>query len=254
MTTQRRRRNMRSCRDSKGILLAIVLALGCAPKSADEDGGTGGTDGTGDDGSQGDDGSGDDGSGGDGGGSDNHGYAKIQLLRAGNMDHSPFGGTDTIRALVMYGAATSQCLVEFYRANPDWRDDGVGGGPIFEAWTTKVCQTQDEDESIPCDSATIWQSGLDEQDEIPYLNFEYHVSEGASAEDLENHVLIVGPLPTAQLADCDGGALPTVSISAGNITGQGSEGGMIWQGTSCPEYMAQTNQGLPMKVRVADAG
>lgn len=44
----------------------------------------------------------------------NHGYVKIQLLRAANQQQSPFGGTDRIRALVRYGDSTSQCLVEFY--------------------------------------------------------------------------------------------------------------------------------------------
>jgi len=227
-----------------GAPLAIVLALGCAPKSADEDEGTGETGG---DGSQGVDGSGDDGSqGDDGGGSDLHGYAKIQLLRAANQDQSPFGGTDTIRALVYYGDATSQCLVEFYTANPSWREDGVDGAPVFEAWTTKVCETQDDDESIPCDVATIRQAGM-EEGEAPVLVLAYLVTGG----ELENKVLIVGPLPTIELAGCAGGALPTVSIQAPGITGLGADGNPIWQGTSAPEDKAMTNQGLPMKVRVA---
>lgn len=180
----------------------------------------------------------------------NHGYAKIQLLKAANQDQSPFGGTDSIRALVAYGEATSQCLVEFYRANPDWRDDGLQGGPVFEEWTSKVCETQDADESISCESGVIWQSGLEELDEIPYLNIIYNVSGG----DLENRVLIVGPLPTAELANCDGDSLPTVSIQAPGITGNGADGNPIWQGTSAPEFKATTNQGLPMKVRVAEIG
>jgi hypothetical protein len=235
-----------------GACLAIVLALGvgCAPKSSDEDGGPGGSGGAGDDGSPGDDGGNDDGSGGDGGGgSDNHGYAKIQLLRAINQDESPFGGTETIRALVYYGDATSQCLVEFYRTNPNWRDDGVDGAPIFEAWTTRVCQTQDDDESIPCDSAEIRQTGM-EEGEMPVLNLIYSVT----GSELETRVLVVGPLPTAELASCDGGALPTVSIDAGGITGQGSDGATIWQGVSASSYKASTNQSAPMKVSVAETG
>jgi len=227
---------MKCCKGSMGACLAILLALGCAPKSSDEDGGAGS------DGSQGDDGSGGD----DGGGSDNHGYVKIQLLRAANQDQSPFGGTDTIRTLVYYGDAISQCLIEFYRANPSWRDDGVDGAPIFDAWTTKVCETQDADESIPCDSADIRQTGMDDG-EIPVLDLTYDVTGG----DIENHVLIVGPLPTAELADCAGGALPTVSIQAPGTTGLGADGNPIWQGTSAPEDKATTGQGLPMKVRVA---
>jgi hypothetical protein len=220
----------------KGACLAIVLALGCAPKSADEDSGTG-DDGNGEDGSEGD----------DGGGSDLHGYAKIQLLRAANQAESPFGGTETIRALVQYGDASSQCLVEFYRANPSWWDDGLDGGPVFEEWTTKVCETQDDDESIPCADANIWQSGLENEGDTPYLNIEYNVT-GA---ELENRVLIVGPLPTAALAGCDGDTLPTVSIRAPGITGHGADGNPTWQGTSAPEFKAHTGQGLPMKVRVA---
>jgi hypothetical protein len=179
----------------------------------------------------------------------NHGFAKIQLLRAVNMDHSPFGGTDRIRAVVFYGDATSQCLVEFYRSTPEWRDDGLNGGPVFEEWTEKACKTQDEDESISCESAVITQRGM-EEGENPTLDIEYNVSGG----DLENRVLIVGPLPTQKLAACDGGALPTVSIDAGGVTGQGAENNVIWRGTSAEVYKASTNQGLPMKVRVAEEG
>jgi len=179
----------------------------------------------------------------------NHGYVKIQLLRAANQDQSPFGGTDKIRAIVFYGDSTSQCLVEFYRGNPNWMIDGVDGGPIFEEWADKACQSQDDDESIPCELAVIQQRGM-EEGETPTLDITYNVT----GSELENRHLIVGPLPVADLANCDGGALPTVSIQAPGITGLGTQGSPIWAGSSAPVDKATTDQGLPMKVRVGEEG
>jgi hypothetical protein len=202
-----------------GACLATVLGAGCDPESSDGECDLG---------------------------TDSWGYAKIQFLRAGNQDGSPFIGTDSIRARLSYDS----CVAGFYRANPDWRDDGIEGGPIFEEWKNRVCEAQDECGWVLCDSANSWQSGLESEDEVASLNLEYQITEGKD-EEIEHRVLIVGPLLTAELADCDGGALPTVSIQAPNVTGHDSDGNPIWIGTSAPEYKATTNQGLPMKVRVA---
>jgi len=205
-----------------GACLATVVALGvgCAPKSSD---------------------------------TDDWGYMMIQLLRAANQAESPFIGTHRIRALVSYDEGYSECLVDFYRGNPNWMADGVDGGPIFDEWKTRVCEAQAhcEYEPIPCGSVVILQRGL-EEGETPALDITYAVPEGKD-DEIENRVLIMGPLPLPEMLDCEEGA-PTMSIHAPDITGQGSEDNPIWQGTSTPEDKATGATGRqcePMKVRVA---
>jgi hypothetical protein len=174
----------------------------------------------------------------------NHGYVKLHLSRAANQDESPFGGTDSIRVNLRYGDAGSPCLIKFYEQNPNWAIDGADGAPVFEEWETKVCEIDpSQDAPVPCEFATITQR----LGEVPTLTLEYEVP----GDDIENHVLIAGPLPTAKLADCAGGTAPTVSLQGGDVSGFGSSGSMIWQGTSAPEPVAQTGQGLPLKVRIA---
>jgi hypothetical protein len=177
---------------------------------------------------------------------DDWGFVMIQFLRAAGQDGSPFVGTVRIRAAVSY----DDCLAEFYQASPDWREDGLEGSAMFEEASDKACQAQCGYEPIPCDHVNIWQSGIDEES----LNLEYHVTVGKD-DEIENRVLNVGPIPTAERADCDDGALPTVSLSAVDITGQGSEGGTIWLVTSAlGGDKATVSQCEPMKVRVARAG
>lgn len=179
---------------------------------------------------------------------DQHGYVKIQLRRAENQSESPFGGTDTIQAIINYDTAQSQCLEEFYGANPNWLYDGLDGGEVFQDWMdNKICGgISDADGPIDCESATVTQDFRD----VPTLKIVYN---GVS-QPLENHVLIVGPLPTADLAVCEGGVDPTVRITAPNVTGRGGGGTQVWSGLSAPVDKAATGQGAPMKVNVQRVG
>lgn len=224
-----------------------ALALGCADKDSSDgdDGSSPGDDGGGSGGLD-DGGSGTGGGGGGGPTDDGHGYVKLQLRRAENQSESPFGGTDSIEVVVTYGSALSLCLEEFYANNPSWQFDGVDGGPVFDAWSDLLCNIDDPEGPVACDTVTIEQH----LEDIPTLGLTYN---GVS-EPIENHVLIIGPLPTAELAGCSGDTLPTVRIVAPSVTGHGGGGTTIWQGLSAPVDKAATGQDAPMKVNVQRTG
>lgn len=163
-----------------------------------------------------------------------HGDVAFALRRVESEAGSPFAGTQRVVATLDY----RECLVDFYAGDPDWRQDGELGEPVFEIWQEELCA----DALFDCAVAEIDQ---DLESSPPRLTVTYDV-EG----DIEDHEVDFGPLPHASLAGCNGGADPIVRLGdASAVYGEDANGEVIWGIESFNPDQAATGQGLPITIR-----
>lgn len=175
-----------------------------------------------------------------------HGSVKLEFLRAENEDTNPYSGATHVLVTLDY----LDCLIDFYGREPDWTQEGVDGFPVFgtkedggEGWKDRLCDGSlpDDGRGVDCKVVSITQ----ELDVSKHLSVLYEVS-----GDIENRIIHFGPLPTAELAMCEGGGNPIVRVgSNGAIRGQTSSGDRIWETKSFSPDKAGTNQGQAIKVR-----
>lgn len=172
-----------------------------------------------------------------------HGYVKLEMRRGESQASNPFIGTSNVVATMAY----RECLQDFYEANPDLRQEGREGEKIFgtgelggEGWTDRLCDKGTEPAMADCTIASITQ----QLDVVEQLSINYTIS-----GDLENRVLLFGPLPNKVTAGCEN---PIVRVAAnGAIKGQNGEGADIWQTESFSPTEAVTDQGGAITVRAA---
>lgn len=175
-----------------------------------------------------------------------HGTVKLEFLRAENEETSPYTGATQVLITLDY----LDCLISFYDRETTWRQEGPDGFPVFgtkedggEGWADRLCDGSlpDEGRGVDCSVVSITQ----ELDVSKHLSVLYEVS-----GDIENRIIHFGPLPTAELAMCDGGGTPIVRVgSNGAIRGQTAAGDRIWETKSFSPDKAGTNQGQAIKVR-----
>jgi hypothetical protein len=93
-----------------------------------------------------------------------------------------------------------QCLLDYYAAHPNERQDGVDGQPEFDSWLDRLC----DDASGLADCEVV---SIEQNMEIaePKLTVEYEIT-----GELVDRKLLVGPFPTSDTADCDNGLSATV--------------------------------------------
>lgn len=172
-------------------------------------------------------------------GDDTHGVVKLQMMRAENEGASPFPGTATVIVTLDY----MDCLIAFYDSAPEWQMEGPMGAPVFTDWRDRLCG----DNTGPTDAKCSVVSMTQELDLSSHLSLMYDVT---MEPDLENLTLHFGPLPTAELAMCEGGGAPIVRVgSNGAVRGLDSNGDVVWEMKSFNPDKAATNQGQAIVVR-----
>ncbi len=156
---------------------------------------------------------------------DTHSYVKVLFARAQSEAESPYTGTTQVQIQMAY----ENCYQSFYQAFPNWAVDGEDGAEVFgtledggEGWKDRLCQ-EDVASRAECE-VTEFQQLLDV---ATRLTVTYNVS-----GPLENRVLLFGPLPTKELADCEGGLSPRVRLETGGTRGLDSSGSQVWRVSS----------------------
>lgn len=137
-----------------------------------------------------------------GAGDDPNGVVKLEFNR-GLSDAALFPPGPLIAVSLEYG----ECLIDYYAANPDARQDGIDGAEIFDSWIDQLCE--EGSGLAPCEVVAIEQNL---EIDRPKLTVEYDI-----AGELEGRRLLVGPFPTSETADCDNGLDATVRF--GTIDG-----------------------------------
>ena len=175
-----------------------------------------------------------------------HGFIKLRFQRASNQAGDPFVATASITASMRY----DMCLLDLYNGQPNLREDGVEGGPVFggrdlggEGWLDRLCEG-DDPEQADCEVTEIRQ-----QLDIPgaeNLVVEYSIP----SPDIEGRFLRFGPLPTSETAECP----PLMRMIAGGVTGFGSGGDMAWEMLTFDPPEAVTDQGLAISIRAQTIG
>lgn len=176
---------------------------------------------------------------------DTHGVVQVAFRRGGAAADSPFGGTVAIELTAEYDT----CFKAFYDTNPNYVVDGVDGAPVFggedlegEGWQDRLCD--DSDPSLVQCTVVSYQQVL-ETGIPPTLTVRYSVM--GNVEDRE---LNFGPLPTADLADCEGGVSPRVRLTGARGLGAGDT--PIWRMENGGEE-ATPGQGVAMRVNAGAA-
>jgi hypothetical protein len=175
-----------------------------------------------------------------------HGSVKIEFRRAANETTNPYAGATHVLITLDY----LDCLIDFYDRETTWRQEGPDGFPVFgtaedggEGWKDRLC-----DGSLPTGGAAVDCSVVSIEQELDvskHLSVLYEVS-----GDIENRTIHFGPLPTAELAQCEGGGAPIVRVgSNGAVRGQTSSGDLVWETKSFDPDKAGTDQGLAIAIR-----
>lgn len=173
-----------------------------------------------------------------------HGFINIEFKRGQSEMSSPYDGTATIEVTLLY----LQCLTSFYEANPDYRQFGLEGALVFgtledggEGWTDRLCE--DRPAQVDCEVTSFRQ----ELDSARQLTISYDVT--GPVEDL---LLPFGPLPTEELAACDGFDQPIVRVAnQGAVRGLDANGNTVWNTETFDPPEAATGQGAPIQIRAA---
>ncbi len=152
---------------------------------------------------------------------DTHGFVKIQFARAQSEAESPYSGTTQVEIQMTYEA----CYQEFYAANANWGLEGEDGELVFgsleaggEGWMDRLCE---EDVGGRADCEVVGYQQL--LDDSSRLTVTYNIT-----GPLESRLLLFGPLPNSELAECDGGFAPRVRLEVGGTRGLNSDGDTVW--------------------------
>lgn len=156
---------------------------------------------------------------------DTHGYVKIQFTRAASESENPFEGTQQVVLQMEY----EECYQNFYTVNPNWQIDGEDGELVFgteedggEGWRDRLC-SEDVGGRAECEVAEFQQL----LDGGSRLTVTYNLN-----GPLEARTLLFGPLPLADLAECEGGFAPRVRLNVGSTRGTGAMGAPAWDAVS----------------------
>jgi hypothetical protein len=147
----------------------------------------------------------------------NHGTVKLELKRS-KPSEDPFEGTDTMTVTLFY----KECLQDFYLLDhPEWAQDGLNGGPVWEEWETRLCD-QDAlgDEILDCEVQTLAQN-LGQSGSLLNAKITYKVLD----PKLDLAVVHFGPMPTEELAGC----APEAEVRATSVAGYDAGGNQIWE-------------------------
>ncbi|MBV1857972.1 MAG: hypothetical protein KUG77_06130, partial [Nannocystaceae bacterium] len=152
---------------------------------------------------------------------DTHGFVKIQFARAQSEAESPYTGTTQVDIQMTYEA----CYQNFYSSFPNWGLEGEDGELAFgtledggEGWKDRLCE---EDVGGRADCEVVGFAQL--LDDSSRLTVTYNIT-----GPLEARVLLFGPLPKSELAECDGGFAPRVRLEVGGTRGLDAADDVVW--------------------------
>lgn len=174
-----------------------------------------------------------------------HGVVWLELRRGDSQPENPYIGTSKIEVTLLY----RECLIAFYDANPDYQQYGIEGALVFgktadggEGWQDRLCEVPNSNR-VDCTVDSFRQ----ELAMTKQLTITYSI-EG----DPEDRELPFGPVPTAELADCEPGSQPIVRVgSNGAVRGIDGSGNTLWNTESFNPSEAATDQGAAIGIRAA---
>ena len=164
-----------------------------------------------------------------------HGVVKLEFRR-GAGDANPYIPGVQVDVAMIYG----ECLLDYYTAHPEMRQDGVEGEPIFTEWHDRLCA--DASFQADCEVASIDQ-------DLDIANPELRVLYSMNG-NLENRILRVGPFPTEETAACANGQRATVRV--GRVAGLDDMGEVVWTMESFDPDDAVVDQGKAISIYGAD--
>ena len=152
---------------------------------------------------------------------DTHGFVKIQFARAQSESSSPYEGTSQVEIQMTY----EDCYQQFYSANQNWGLESEDGALVFgtledggEGWKDRLCE-EEVGGRAECEVNSFQQL----LDDTSRLTVGYNIT-----GPLEGRVLLFGPLPNKELAECDGGFAPRVRLEVGGTRGLDANGDVVW--------------------------
>jgi hypothetical protein len=174
-----------------------------------------------------------------------HGVVWLELRRGESQVENPYVGTAKIEVTLLY----RECLIGFYQSNPDYQQYGTDGALIFgkrddggEGWLDRLCESPNPNR-VECTVDAFRQ----ELSSATQLTITYSIT-----DDPEDHELPFGPLPKAELADCEGGGQPIVRVGSNNaVRGIDGSGNTLWNTESFIPTEAATDQGQGIRIRAA---
>lgn len=178
-----------------------------------------------------------------------HGSIKIEFHRGDGVGDSPFIGTTVMQIRLDYEA----CLIDFYKANPQWRVQGIDGETVFggrdlggEGWQDELCERG----SIDCEVIEFRQQiDTDAGGQTGnFLQVSYAIKNSA---DIENRTIHFGPVPLPELAECEAGSVATVRVASGaarGLDGVPPEGTQVWEMQKFDPDRAAANQGASIGI------
>lgn len=174
-----------------------------------------------------------------------HGVVWLELRRGESQPDNPYVGTAKIQVTLLY----RECLIDFYEANPDYQQYGTEGALIFgkradggEGWQDRLCESPNSNR-VDCTVDEFRQ----ELSTAKQLTITYSIN-----GDAEDHELPFGPVPTAELAACEGGGAPIVRVgSNGAVRGLDGSGNTLWNTESFNPAEAATGQGAAIGIKAA---
>jgi hypothetical protein len=168
-----------------------------------------------------------------------HGSVGIEFRRAPSEDDNPYVGTTEVRVAFHYG----ECLLTFYDAHPELRQDGAEGAAVFgglelggEGWSDRLCD--DSSEHLDCEVVSITQ---DFENTFRQLEIVFTIT-----GDLDGQRLRAGPLPTSETAACRA-EMPAI-VRFGTADGRAADGSEVWRAESFSPTQAVVDQGAPFVV------
>ena len=153
------------------------------------------------------------------------GYTCIELSRGEGVTVDPFPGTFEVIVTLSY----ERCLVDYYtKKRPEMRLNGADGPEVFEEWRQRLC-SEDVSRRIECE---IPEDGFEQilQDTgIPAykMSIRYRTPD---PQGLDGRVLLWGPAPLTENAECDNGESSFVQLGTlSGVLGRDKNGNTLWQ-------------------------
>ena len=152
-----------------------------------------------------------------------HGFTCVSFGVSDNTDTDPLEGTRKVKITLKY----DPCLVDFYRnKHPELRQVDTPGAAVFADWKTRLC-SEPVDALAKCEVESFAQTIPDADSDAYKMTITYALPADAG---LLGRKLLWGPGPLPELAACEAGLQPTVSLGAvADIIGLDDKDQQIWR-------------------------
>jgi hypothetical protein len=149
----------------------------------------------------------------------------MRLAVGEGVEGDPFAGTDKVVVTMYY----EPCLIDYYtEKHPEMRLDGPAdkGGQVFAAWKTRLCEEEVEGR-IDC-SVDSFEQTLQDGGVTPIYNMTV-TYRTPNPGQLDGGMLLWGPGPVTEYADCDDGGYPFVRLTGlSDVVGLDAFGEPLW--------------------------